>query len=99
MGIGGILAAQYDEDPAEKQKRQRMTDRAHKVLDALNSVHRGLVTGAITQSDMNAVKASVTAGREKVNDPRLLAILDEVDLRAQVELAKLEISQEKQSKS
>ncbi|HEY8964147.1 MAG TPA: flagellar assembly protein FliX [Alphaproteobacteria bacterium] len=94
MGIGSILAAQY-EDPAEKQARQRMQERAYKVLDSLDVIQRGLVTGGISENDMKAVQTSVSANREKINDPRLLAIMDEVDLRAQVELAKLEAARDK----
>lgn len=96
-GLGSILAAQYGEDPAEKQAKKRMQERASKVLDTLDVIQRGLVAGQISHSDINAIKTSVTANREKINDPRLLAIMDEVDLRAQVELAKLEVARDKKS--
>jgi len=101
-GVGGmsaILAAQYDEDPAEKKARDRMQERAGKVLDSLDVIQRGLVSGDVRVADMEAIKANVSANREKINDPRLLAIMDEVDLRAQVELAKLEVTYEKQRKN
>lgn len=95
VGMGALLAAQYDEDPAEKRSRGRMQERAGKVLDTLDVIQRGLVTGGISSSDMQAIKSAISSNREKVNDPRLLAIMDEVDLRAQVELAKLESALEK----
>jgi hypothetical protein len=34
----------------------------------------------------------VASHREKIDDPRLVAILDEIDLRAQVEIAKARFS-------
>jgi len=72
-----------------------MQERASRVLDSLDVIQRGLVGGNITVSDMERVKTSVSGNREKINDPKLLAILDEVDLRAQVELAKLEVARDK----
>ncbi|HPF78465.1 MAG TPA: flagellar assembly protein FliX [Alphaproteobacteria bacterium] len=31
----------------------------------------------------------VASHREKINDPKLTALLDEIDLRAQIEIAKM----------
>lgn len=94
-GVGSLLAAQSVEDPAEGKKRKRMMARADKVLDALSGVHSGLLNGTLSVADMTNVNASLAANREKVTDPRLLGLLDEVDLRAQVELAKLEMARDK----
>jgi len=97
--IGGILAAQGYEDPAEQKARGRMQERAHKVLDSLDVIQRGLVAGNIHIADIEAISSAVLSGREKINDPKLLAIMDEVDLRAQVELAKLQAARDKQGKN
>jgi hypothetical protein len=93
--VGALIAAQAVEDPTERKARKRMQDRAERVLEALDGVHRGLLSGSLSTADLNAVKAGVSERREKINDPRLLGILDEVDLRAQVELAKLELARDK----
>jgi hypothetical protein len=93
-GIGALIAAQAAEDPLEGRTRRRMQDRAEKVLDALDDVHRGLLSGSLSTVQMERIAQSVTVQREKVNDPRLVEILDQVDLRAQVELAKLEMARE-----
>lgn len=98
--VGALLAAQYEDDDAlEKQRRKNMVRRAGHMLDALDEVKRGLVTGGITLSDMNRLKNSLAAKREGVMDPKLLEIMDEVDMRAQIELAKLEMAAEKQGKN
>jgi hypothetical protein len=89
-----LIAAQAAEDPLEGRTRRRMQDRAEKVLDALDDVHRGLLSGSLSTVQMERIAQSVTSRREKVNDPRLVEILDQVDLRAQVELAKLEMARE-----
>jgi len=36
----------------------------------------------------------IAVNRERINDPELAYLLDEIDLRAQVELAKLEAAKE-----
>lgn len=94
-GIGNLLAVQGADDPTEGKKRKKMMERADKVLTALDGVHRGLVNGDLSTVQMDEVGRAVRENREKINDPRLLAILDEVDLRAQVELAKLEMARDK----
>jgi hypothetical protein len=96
--VGGLLAVQAADDPAEGKKRKRMMERADKVLDALNGVHKGLVDGSLSVGHMRDVTRAMAGTREKVSDPRLLEILDEVDLRAQVELAKLEMARDKDKK-
>ncbi len=94
-GVGSLIAAQGYEDPAEKKSRGRMMERASRVLDALDGVHRGLLNGRLSTTELEHVSRSVSAQREKIADPRLLSIMDDVDLRAQVELAKLEMARDK----
>jgi hypothetical protein len=72
-----------------------MLDRADQVLDALQEVHTGLLSGTLSVSQLNDVSRRVSERREKVNDPRLAGILDEVELRAKVELAKMELARQK----
>lgn len=94
MGVGSLLAAQAAEDPTERKARKRMTARAGKVLDALEGVHRGLLSGQITAETLERVSASVAERREKIEDPALSDLLDQVDLRAQVEMAKMEMARD-----
>jgi len=94
-GVGSLIAAQGFEDPAEKKSRGRMMERASRVLDALDGVHRGLLNGNLSTTELEQVTRSVSAQREKIADPRLLSIMDDVDLRAQVEMAKLEMARDK----
>lgn len=93
--VSALIAAQAYEDPTEKKARGRMMARAEDVLDALGGVHRGLVDGRLDTSHMEGVRRAVATQREKVADPVLSGLLDEVELRAQVELAKLEMAQGK----
>ena len=52
-------------------------------------IRHALLSGGLPESRLNALSQVVQSRREEVDDPRLVEILDEIDLRAQVELAKL----------
>ena len=90
--IDALLAAQTAEDPAEGKARKRMQARAEDILDKLNDLKVGMVTGGVTVGHMISIADVVATHREKVSDPQLTSILDEIDLRAHVELAKLQMA-------
>lgn len=87
--VDALLTVQAAEDPAQGAARRRMHRRAGLVLDELEKIRRGLLMGNLTVGDVIDVADVVASHREKVMDPKLTAILDEIDLRAQVELAKM----------
>lgn len=87
--IDALLAAQETEDPTERAARRRMVQRAGSILDELEEMRLALLTGTLTIGHLIDIADVVAQHREKVMDPRMTAILDEIDLRAQIELAKL----------
>jgi hypothetical protein len=95
--IDTLLALQSAEDPTERAARKRMQSRAGNILDELEKLRTALLTGRLTVGHVVEIAGTVAAHREKVMDPRLTAILDEIDLRAQIELAKLRVALDKQS--
>lgn len=97
--LGMLFAVQGYEDPVQEKTRKRMRDRAAKVLDVLGDVHKGLVTGTLNTGQLEDMSRAIAEKREAITDPRLSGILDEIDLRAQVEIAKLEMAAEKHKKS
>jgi hypothetical protein len=56
----------------------------------LDQVRDGLLGGGIPRSTLNRLAVAVGRRHETFADPRLQNVLDEIDLRARVELAKLE---------
>jgi hypothetical protein len=52
-------------------------------------VRDGLLAGGVSRAVLNRLVALVEVKREDFVDPGLAAVLDEIDLRARVELAKL----------
>ena len=87
--VDALLAVQAAEDPTQKAARKRMQQRASSILDELESIRMGLLTGTLSVGDIINVADVVASHREKVVDPQLTSLLDEIDLRAQVEIAKV----------
>lgn len=92
VGLGGVstvLALQGTSDSTERRGRRKAVERGGTMLDMLEEVRLGLLLGTIPQSRLEQLAQLVRVQREQVNDPKLTAILDEIELRAAVELAKL----------
>ena len=84
--ISGILGVQEVDDAlshASKGKR-----RAKDILDKLDEMRLDLLAGTLSKDKLLQLTQLVTARRSQITDPKLSALLDEIDLRAQVELAK-----------
>ncbi|MGB4107091.1 MAG: flagellar assembly protein FliX [Alphaproteobacteria bacterium] len=90
--VDSLLALQGAEDPAAQSSRKRMKQRAGVILGELDRLRTAMLTGGITLGHMIDIADVIASHREKINDPALTAIMDEVDLRAQVELAKMRMA-------
>ncbi len=77
---------EVDDAGARASKGKR---RALDLLDSLDELRHGLLIGTIPREKLATLSRMVRNRRAQVDDPKLAALLDEVDLRAQVELAKL----------
>lgn len=86
--VNPLFALQEVDDPASRPAKARR--RAETILDKLDQIRDALLAGTLTQSQLTALASAIELHRDTVDDPRLTAILDEIDLRAQVELAKLQ---------
>jgi Class II flagellar assembly regulator len=64
---------------------------SEQLLDLLDSVRDGLLAGGIPRATLNKLAAAVTRRHEAFADPQLQEVLDQIELRAHVELAKLEV--------
>jgi hypothetical protein len=60
------------------------------LLDMLDEVRDGLLAGGIPRGTLNRLATAVSRRQEGFADPKLQNVLDEIELRARVELAKLE---------
>lgn len=83
--VGSLTALQEADDAAGR--RSRGLQRGHDLLDMLEGVQRGLVLGTLNVTQMQNIAARVRA-HERPDDPMLANLLDEIELRVEVELAK-----------
>lgn len=86
--VDNILMLQGVEDSAGG--RSRGLQHAENLLDMLDEVRDGLLAGGIPRATLNKLAHAVSRRHEGFADPKLQPVLDEIELRAKVELAKLE---------
>lgn len=85
--MDALLAIQHDNEPEER--RRRSLKRGHDLLGALDGLKAGLLCGRVREGDLRALTAQLSQCRDLSGDPRLDELLGHIELRAQVELAKL----------
>ena len=85
--VDSLLALQEVSD--QSQGRKRAVRRASSMLDVLEDIRLGLLTGRLPRTRLEELVKLVESKRENMIDPRLETVLDEIELRAKVELAKL----------
>ncbi|GHD60936.1 flagellar assembly protein FliX [Thalassobaculum fulvum] len=90
QAVDSVLSVQ--EVGGREGGRRQARERAELMLDRLEDIRHGLLMGAIPRDRLQELAAAVRRQREAIDDPRLVEILDEIELRARVELAKLERS-------
>lgn len=87
--VDALLAVQGAENPTERAARRRMHQRGENILGQLDRLKMGILSGTLTIGQVIDVADVVASHREKISDPKLSALLDEIDLRAQIEMAKM----------
>ncbi len=85
--VDALIALQEVPD-ASSGGRRAMT-RGSGMLDLLDDVRVGLLSGVIPRGRLQSLLDTLKGRRESIEDPRLAQLIDEIDLRASVELAKL----------
>jgi Class II flagellar assembly regulator len=91
-GIEALMALQ--EVPDALAQRKRALARGDKLLDRLDDIQRGLLLGHISRDKLSELARLAGESSSQVEDPALRDVLQEIELRAQVELAKLSTSGE-----
>ncbi len=86
-GIDALLALQgIDEDPVER--RRRSVARGRGALDVLDDLKIGLLFGTLNASTVSRLRDAAANLKSSSGDPGLDAVLSEIELRVEVELAK-----------
>lgn len=90
QSVDALLAIQEVDDSTSGQSRSRAQEWGIDLLDQLDRLRLGIIGGAVPRSELARITAMVQQQRVRTDDPRLSMILDEIELRARVELAKYE---------
>jgi len=79
-----------DSATVEEQHKNLAKGRAVFILDRLEDIRQGLLLGAVSQSGLQELARTIREARGETLDPKMSDILDDIELRAKIELAKLE---------
>ncbi len=86
QGMDALLALQeVGEKPDRKSRAAR---RGHALLDGLELIRTDLLAGHVSEERLEGLAKEVSE-RETSGDPDIDSVLDEIELRVKVELAKL----------
>jgi hypothetical protein len=88
MGVDALLALQDVGGPLERKRRA--VGRAGRILDVLDEIKLALLDEGLNLGQLDRLRRAVRDERAHTDDPKLECVLDEIELRAAVEIAKLE---------
>lgn len=84
-----IFAAQLVDEEIEREARKRLLKRGATLLEKLEEIRDGLLAGSISKERLIEISRLVKDRKTGCDDPRLTEIIGEIELRVEVELAKL----------
>ena len=89
-GLDALLAAQTVGDALQDGgKKRRAAAHGNDILDKLEDLRMAILTGKVSKAKLIELARMLRDQRETGLDDELNRILDDIELRAQVELAKL----------
>lgn len=86
--MDGMLALQGVSD--EEIRRRETVRQGHSMLDTLEALRASLLAGRVPAEVVMELGSRLSRQRAGISDPKLLEILDDIELRVAVEKAKLE---------
>lgn len=87
--VGAILSVQEVSDSMDERSRGLLMAYGDDLLDKLEDLRLGLLLGSIPKDDLADLAHRMRQKKQQVDDPKLMEIIDEIELRAEVEIAKL----------
>ena len=86
--VDTLIALQEVEDSTTGRKRGMA--RGKEMLELLDSIRHGLLIGGISRQKLESLVRAVRSDRLAIEDPKLQEVLEQIELRAAIELAKYE---------
>jgi hypothetical protein len=87
--VDAVVGMQEITDDTKDERGAK--NRANLILDQLEDIRMGLLLGEIPKSNLEELSNILKVARDNTVDSKLLEIIDDIELRAKIELAKLEI--------
>ena len=87
-GIGSVLAAQELSKDQDNGSNNRAILFATDILDRLDEVQRDILLGNLSKDLLIKLAQQLRSRKKNISDPVLLQIIKDIELRAEVELAK-----------
>ena len=89
LGSVEALVALQEIPDTTRQTKPPEQKHAEDLLERLEQIRLGLLRGNLSRLDLQGLVLRLAERRRETGDPRLIEIVDEIELRAKVELAKL----------
>jgi hypothetical protein len=88
--VGSILAAQEVDsaDDGQQKSRKKAQEYGENILNQLDEIKKDLLFGSIPKDRLASLAHSLRMKKGDIDDPALIKIIDDIELRASVELAK-----------
>jgi hypothetical protein len=86
-GIDALIALQGMDDATER--RRQGVKRGRLALDALDELKIGLLGGTLTPATLNKLRSAAAFLKDGAGEAGLDGVLDEIELRVEVEIAKI----------
>ena len=86
--VDAVVALQEVDN--ENEESRRAWERGDAILDHLDELRHGILAGLVNRDSLKELELMVKSKRGTITDPHLIEVLDQIELRASVELAKLE---------
>lgn len=93
--LGNLLALQ--EISEDDMHRRKMLQRGVQILDTLDALRRQLLGGGVTVQTLERIEQQLNLYKGQSSDPKLAALIEDIELRAAVELAKLQMARAENS--
>lgn len=87
-----IFAAQMVNDEEERQIRKKLVKKGQTLLENLEEIRDGLLVGELSKERLIEISRMVKQKDASSSDEKLQEIMQEIELRVEVELAKLMFS-------
>lgn len=86
--LAALFSVQDIGSAVDESARRRTVARGEHLLDALERLRRDVLAGALSPERLAGLSEALRARAEATSDPLLREVMEEIELRAEVELAK-----------